>query len=201
MASRLSWWLLLVAISAQGQTNPVPPWLWSDEDRIQERFNPRSIHERRDAEHARPRRETDTRFTLPDHRMVIDGRRNPELLMPWEVMNVLLAQLDVPPGEFEVARTTLRDAIARAGWDPERFWRDLEVVAAEYIAARRALAEARGRYGLPEGRLVKHVCAARAKALTEARTVFGKIAFDEFLYTAIAPNMHITARGTATPRR
>jgi hypothetical protein len=143
----------------------------------------------------------------------VDGSRNPELLLPFEVFRHLIAVTFSRNAETRrFYRQQLRPGARRAGL-PDNMWEVLSVVAADYLKTleqEQNLAAA-----LPEssqedrGRLLARIaeaqapqCALRAKALAAARQAFGASAFDRFLYEAVAPHVIILSDDApATPEQ
>lgn len=164
------------------------PWRLSIDERIQLRLDPAAIEARRRAWTADQtsafQREASTGA---GSRFIIDGRRNPELLLPFELMDFLLSGVSGPMERQQAFRRTVSDGIAAAGWRHDEFWRELERIRAADSprpahtrrARREPTAEAEGR---------EH-CAARAHVLALARERFGHEAFDRFLYLAVAPKI------------
>ena len=172
-----------------------PPWEWTIEERLAARFDPVKIREREIAYEARfpqtagsSRRAREESIGTAGKQplvYIIDGSRNPELFLPYELFDGLLTGLD--PDETGRLRQQLylRAWIRRLGYDDEAFWASLESVSAKYLPLRfgknisssseevNASAEAR--------------CRERYDALEAARALFGRKQFDIVLYTVMAP--------------
>lgn len=87
-------------VTAQTSERRKQPWDYTDEERLEKRFDPASIRERAEQEFAEsrlPRTES-----LPETRNFIDGRKNPELFMPWELFQTMLmaALIDDRTGRY-----------------------------------------------------------------------------------------------------
>ena len=164
-----------------------PPWLWSADERVQERFRPDAAAARRESAMRRMRK-------APDGMWPIDGNVNPELFFPWELMDRLLRFQSAEPSRLILMREALRGDIASAGWDYDDFWRELDGAAGNYNAAfRQALDEQEASRGRRESRspdraaaVDLEICRSRAEALRAMRERFGRESFDKFLYTAMA---------------
>jgi hypothetical protein len=195
--------LLAVFVASPATADERGPWQWTDEERMAARFDPEKIRERREAHEREQRARNPQAHALSPTVNVIDGSRNPELLMPRELFQTLILRaLDDKSG----ARDHIRCRYAkRAPWiagDPEFWWR-LEAAAAPFL---RALERSRenGRIeretGIPPapGEAFEQ-CQNRMVALNAARETFGRERFDEFLYTAVAPDGVSFADGDDAP--
>lgn len=188
-----------------------PAWDWTLDERIAKRLDPASIRERTQASE-RDRVEKDG-FTPEVHasvgipaipvRFVVEGRRDPELLMPFELFGSIIEGVGEPDNR-RGTRRVYRDEIRESGWDEDLFWQTLQEATAEYwtttderlamerrartlpLAERRALsirAEAHGISG----------CRLRAEALQRVRQKLGAEKFDRFLYEKVAPKVGISS--------
>lgn len=181
------------------------PWLWSSDERIRVRFDPNSAKERKGRVSNKMRK-------APTDSHVIEGKHDPELFFPWELMDGFLQRIDVPPSRAAQARESFRQAIEGRGWSYDNFWREVDSATAVYISTKKQqiehrfqLAQSRKQQGVPVNGgispyLVEEVCRERASALDKVRQGLGKEQFDTFLYTAIAPSttLWITADRDAT---
>lgn len=178
--------LMVLATPGPASESPKPPWLWTADERIAQRVDPAA---------RRARRVRD----LPKVRKVatgwspINGSEEPQLFFPWELMRSLVLSADAQAPYGLNRREHYRVTIQRAGWDYDEFWRTLESAAAPYIALMRQSAEAqrasRGRADLKE--LDALICAVQADMPVAAYNHFGANAFNEFLYTTVAPPLHM----------
>ncbi|HEX2833680.1 MAG TPA: hypothetical protein VHW00_11760 [Thermoanaerobaculia bacterium] len=91
-------------------------WNWSDDDRIAMRLDSVSVRERlRLYREEESRRVSSTSRIIENATFVIDGQRNPELFLPWELMERFLNR--VQPGREATAaiRARLEGRMQRAG--------------------------------------------------------------------------------------
>ena len=117
------------------------PWQWNAQERIADRLNLSKIGERTKAystDHDRPvgpRLSSDSTETADSALVtyVIDGRRNPELLLPHELFDGLMSGLTPDLALREKQRDFYRGALRSAGIDDIELWDRLESVAGEYL--------------------------------------------------------------------
>lgn len=189
---------LLVLVTSQGSGFATgaekPAWLWTSDERIVERFD-------RDAMRTRRERMGNRLRLAPPNTYVIDGKQDPELFFPWELLDGLLQAIAVEPSRAAHVRASYRSAIKDNNWDYDTFWREVDSATAVYANTRKQqadhrlqLAHARKREGIPVNggispHLVNELCSDRAEALTKLRRVLGRESFDRFLYAAVAPGM------------
>jgi hypothetical protein len=184
-----------------------PAWEWTLDERIARRIDPVLIRERALASEKnlverggfKPEEVIPVRFT-------VEGWRDPELFMPSELFNSILAGVWV---EQEIARDTrkqYRQQILNAGWNESLFWQIVEEASAEYwkttnerLALQRAastqpitLAERRA-LSIKAESLNVPGCRLRLDALWTVRQKLGAEKFDRFLYEAIAPKISISS--------
>jgi len=142
--SWLAFMLMSVCVVANGQDRdrgPKRPWEWTDEERVAERFNPNAIAARnaayRAAEAARGRATTSSVVERSDGKLeyVIEGRRNPELFLPFELFDMLVAGADPSVAAAEKAHAALDPGIRKLGLDPNIFWSQLSGAAGQYVHA------------------------------------------------------------------
>lgn len=131
----------------------------------------------------------------------IEGRRNPELFLSYELYDFLLWGLSDDVKRQQAAHTKFDPKIRASGYDVAKFWRALHATAEPYIELRNT----RGRQGShatmitsPVGTKVlvpvdRDVCAARITALEQTRRIFGRRSFDRLLYSVVAPTMSHTS--------
>src|SRR5207245_1510680 len=98
-----------------GSTPDAPVWLWTPAERVGVRL------ERLSPPRSGPRVES-LSVSAGDSRVVIDGRTNPELLMPNELFNALLQGLSDDAQVRAVNRQTLAPGIRAFGFDEAAFW-------------------------------------------------------------------------------
>jgi hypothetical protein len=172
--------------AAPGQPVTKPAWQWSDEERTTARTNPGpSGHHPLSAE---------STSVSEDHtQFLLDGSRNPELLMPAELFNSLTLGLWGERAVREDARSRYRDAIRKFGWDEDAFWGTLAKLDHRQQELQRRLLS---RDLKPDDgeRLNVEACTARLTAFRDVKATLGADKFVQFLYTAVAPGMILTAR-------
>jgi hypothetical protein len=185
-------------------TSPPEPWRLTNRKRLELRFDPSEISRRRSAAAGT------APVQSPEH-LIIDGRKNPELFLPWELFNSLVGLCYT--GDEET-RTDFRVAIRRNLRSlelPEGFWEDLETVASEFITSRQAqssLAESLAAATPSEAQeihlKIKELqaldCARRFRSLNLAQDHFGESFFLRFLYEGVAPEVAL-GTSTTTDRR
>jgi hypothetical protein len=179
------------------------PWRWTDEERLAARFNPESIRERREEHHKEQLARNPKARTPSPTENIIDGTRNPELLLPWELFQTFVMRT---LSDDSPAREPNRCRYAKlAPWiagEPE-FWSRLETAALPFTDAIERSRES-GRIeresGIPPApEEASDSCRSRLVALEAAREAFGRERFDEFLYTAVAPGGIRFADGDGAP--
>jgi hypothetical protein len=190
-----------------------PAWQWTVEERLRVRLDPESMAERRRPEVLRAHRWTMPRVppglsNKTELAEVIFGERNPELLLPWELFDVLLGTAhsvrDVPPrpdglpvGRYGQRRGYEITAEQRGLELPPNLWRDLEPIVEPYVDLKRKVwslaAESQAASGAAQQEMQVRLDAMhaelhcrRAVALARAREHFGAQDFDRFLYVVVA---------------
>jgi hypothetical protein len=186
--------ILLLAIflarSISAQTEA--PWLLDDETRVARRFDPELAAERAVA--------AGCAMHGCYGRIVVEGQRNPELFMPWELMSHVSDAYHPDPDWVEVHRYvwSSRSELPAS----PAFWDQLYEAAKELIETDRRIfllaAQMQVAHELDRPAIQKQItevigsrCWQRAEALATARLVFGRCAFDRFLYEAIAPGKFV----------
>src|SRR6185436_16391287 len=160
-----------------------PAWEWSLEDRIAKRIDPAA--------------------TAGPIQFIVEGRRNPELLMPFELFGSVLGGID--PRFSDEVRTQYREAVTSFGWKEETFWRVLESAASELLRTQTESLGLQSRLSTlspPDRRAMEmkieeldyKQCRLRAEALRKVRTLLGRETFDHFLYAAVAPQISISSQ-------
>ena len=166
-------------------------WEWPAADRIRLRTNPVTVQSLLIKE---------PRFALR-----LEGRKNPELLLPMELFRNLLSGLQADP----MARTVLREAYAPVTTRlnlPNGLLDQLLVIADEYLARDSRIQSLNERLATSgtldaprlsaeRDALSQTQCATLFDALTAARKRYGTSQFDRFLYEAVAPGMVVTIFG------
>lgn len=185
------------------------PWQWTIEERLAARCDDAARNRRIaefEAKRAAKRAEMAGRSRQPLGDFgasrpadSIHGSDHPELLMPFEIVNVFTQAAF--GADDETARVIRKDAAkkARALGLPETFVDDFERAAHTFIAEQReelrllehAYAGTDGDRARTEARLQELrtlECRSRAEAIRHLQKAFGK-KFERFLYSAIAPSV------------
>jgi hypothetical protein len=164
--------LLFVAGVTRGQERPAARWTL--EERLERRNDPVDAAHRA---YVNAMRMTPGPRKPPN--FVISGADDPELFLPFELMNMLL---DSTKDRSEAYRERVFDPVlADFHWDRDRFWSALADSGAHYFRLNSASAKASS-----DDALSREICGARAAAHEEMRKRYPR--FDEFLYAAVAPN-------------
>jgi hypothetical protein len=181
------------------KATPKPPWEWTTEERLAARFDPEQIAARRTKALAR----SGEPGPVPAPGFaVINGARNPELLLPWEVYQHLLSRAFHPLASLQEDFRRQVEARAPEGELPTNFWVRLQVGGGDFLAAagtRRALiaelnrapTAAREGISMRIDEATRGFCQKRLQGLERARKEFGAEWFDRFLYQAVAPDIGI----------
>ena len=189
---------------AAGEVDSKPAWKWETGERIRERQRPEHAQKRREVAVADGRCAAGCRSDV-----IVDGRRNPELLTPSELMDTLSGAFDVKDaGSLERTRAlwTGRSANLELGQD---FWDRLYTAGRPFFDAWKetlrmsretsaANAMNRSTSVMRRSEFDRSLCVLRAEALASARDTFGHDVFDEFLYRAIAPGLLVNETQTAS---
>lgn len=139
-------------------------------------------------------------------RFVLKGQADAALFMPSELFSWLLGGIDPDPRFRDVTRAFIADDLKPFGYDERTFWNDIATVSQQYTAlnAKQRALTSEAQTATPQKqrairaeleRIGRQLCAARAAALAAARKQLGS-RFDEFLYTAVAPQITL---GTVVP--
>lgn len=153
------------------------PWEWTLEERLAERFDREKNRERQ----AQYELDYPQSKGKPGGGAGVDGKRNPELLLPTELFEGLLSAYTRDPELRRKQRWLWGRGMRRMGIDDAQFWPKLESIASEYIELRWG--------ALSDRHTQEHweaTCRARYEALQAARNTFG--GFDVLLYTVVAPH-------------
>lgn len=176
--------MFLGVIGAGAAQDERPPWKLSAREHAEKRAIAAATHCQGDCREA----------------IAIDGKRNPELLMPSELMDTLA-------GAYTGSDLSRRAAV-RELWQSRdadlvrlpRFWDRLYDAGrpffdawAAYFAVNASIAaapaEERERLENQRNDIFSSICPLRADALAAAHREFGPEMFNRFLYTAIAPGL------------
>ncbi len=178
-------------------------WEYTDAERLARRFDPASISERAAGTTGRSRVNT-TSASAEDVPNVINGQRNPELFMPYELFMELL-QSGVVQDRAAAYRTHKERAIATIA-NPVDFWTRLEAATVPYTSilfeekalfaklnSSTASAEDRAAIRAEIEVVQKPACAARAEALRAAAKAIGHENLYRVLYEVVGLDMQITS--------
>ena len=178
---------LLLATSAAAQRQP---WEWTLDERLADRFNPAKVREREAAGDPRETPgSTDRVFDPADiapgrpFEYRIDGRRNPELFLSFELFDSLLSGLSPQDSMRSGQRRFISKSIRSFGYDEQKFWSSLESVSAIYLGVKEK--------SCADKACIDARCSARYDALEAARQLFGPEEFNRFLYVVVAPNKQL----------
>jgi hypothetical protein len=162
---------------------------------LADRFDPAKIREREIAYEARfpqtsgsPRRARGEGAGTSGKQPVvymIDGSRNPELFLPYELFDGLLAGLNPNEEARHKQRAYLQESIRRLAYDDEAFWALLESISAKYLPLR--FGQKKTLSSVEANAIAATKCQERYDALEAARALFGRKKFDIVLYTVMAP--------------
>ena len=195
---RTACWFL-VALAARGDAVPakLPAWQWSLQDRLEARLSREGIQARAAAQEALARYMAQKTGEAPPPvetggRIVdtIDGEKNPELFLPWELFNYLANRISSPDAaESEAYRHSLLEVAVALGFGAD-FWERFEMAASPYLKRVRATQEIPGKRA-PEDK-GQPLCLARKEALQEVYKALGESAFLRILYEGVAPTVSMT---------
>ena len=154
---------------------------WTDEERIAARYDPVLIAERNEAhykEHPEDREvPSASAYSAPEHRttsITVDGKRNPELLLPHELFEGIVAGVDPDHPDLRIRqRALLAPGLRELGISCDQFWADLSATASDY---------ARTRWSRP-----KDLCIMRNAALQAAEAKIGRETLYRVFYEVMAP--------------
>jgi hypothetical protein len=178
------------------------PWEWTLNERLALRHNPSAAAERVRAEQQSGRTSRFATNATPmtaDLADFISGSAHPELLLPWEIFDHMMAMAYSDDSDI---RSTFREATSKAAEVslPADFWSRLEPISAAYLSDVRQLHELHRRNVrttavspriAAETVALEHLkCFDRAAAIAAARNDFGET-FDRLLYQVIARGMFI----------
>lgn len=172
------------------------PWAWTVDERLRARFDAQAAAERRTKRATEPYGFRSVEANPPEVNVVI-GRRNPELLLPWEIFSYLIDTAYAPD---QGRSNQFRRAFEAGGPLPPELWDRLASCLVRYLSERDSeealLPRDSGGDRVLEGsrrtqiqELHRQRCATRQLALTCARQQFGDRVFDRFLYQRVAPRV------------
>lgn len=192
MTSRLVW--------AEGKQ----PWELTLDERLEKRFDPKI--------NTSPRQGAMGGVDLEHNVVSVEGRRQPELLMPYELYQGLLRRVYGPDEEMNAMyREQFTPVLQSLGMDEKTFWIDLERLSADLLHVdRKVRALTKGLETFPEARkqevleeverLQANYCQDRARLLGEAESLFGREKLYRFFYEGVARTVNLTSHG-ATPEQ
>jgi hypothetical protein len=191
MRTFLTMTALAVAMAANAGAAEKRAADWTLEERLAKRFDAADVAERdRAYRAAHPQIANDEGATVkhlePGERMtayVIDGSRNPELLLPHELFAQVVTAVTIEEPVRSKQKQFYRAGVRHFFGDDEVFWA--------------AIAELSSRHGAanpPAGER----CRAVHHAFEAAQAKFGAARFNDFLYDVIAPTMFYA--GVSTTR-
>ena len=186
-----------------------PAWTWTLPERLKSRLDTDEIRRRAEVHlaelsegsgkgHIQPN-------ALPKDFFYIDGRRNPELFLSYELMNALLRGVSSDVETREATRRGYRRRLEKFGWNPSEFWATIDRITAGYAAVIDEEAAIQTRLSEPQppsqrerllaaqAALQRSICQRRAAILQSARAAFDAGEFDRFLYSAIAPYLSVSS--------
>jgi hypothetical protein len=133
----------------------------------------------------------------------INGFEHPELFIPYELFDQLLWGLSTNAGRRQHAHAEYDARIRSFGYDVEKFWQTLESASQPYIDVLVKHPHGGTAFVSSHGNRIfvpvrREVCVARIEALQAARAQLGgKTFFDAFLYSVVAPQMHVVRATTS----
>ena len=174
----------------------------SDRERVARRFAPGEASQRRAAAVAGGRVENVDGY-------VVDGGRDPELLMPWEIMQYVSGAFESGDAALSAyaERWRTRGAAAQLGDDFVPRLRAIMQPILDATSEMRRLqaqlpaddAAERERMQARRSTVNRSLCRLRAQALATARQTFGEERFHTFLYEAVAPDVVIVSTAASSP--
>jgi hypothetical protein len=176
---------------------------WTVEERLAVRFDAADVRLRRDID----QRERIAQGEAPEKiepaadTIIVDGRKNPELMLSWELFEHLLSLgFSSNKDAKKFNRDQLGPILETLGFDQGSFWQALEATSGRILEIRRNLAELTKNIGQVSGperqainaksqKIQATLCRDRVEALAKAREVFGQKKMDRLLYQGVAPPM------------
>lgn len=216
---KIAAYALLMLLSPRDAAKPA--WQWTLDERLAKRFDTASQLERMEPKATEPygvasiptgsvAKPSLTAAKLPS---IIVGVRDPELLLPWELFDVLISGAfseDVATRDEE--RREIAENARKAGLTlPAGFWDTLsDATKRHWEVEHRAFAIGRRMQKVSAGEVADlraqysqnyaGLCQVRAEAIARARAAFGAEWFDRFLYEGVAPRtVQIKAAGVDDP--
>jgi hypothetical protein len=165
-------------------------WEWTLEERLTNRFDPSNIQEREvayQAAHYDQLKSAGLKSVATAAQpkgalaYTIDGRRDPELFLPHELLDALTTGFLPDLALRAKQRGYYRSGVREHFLDDDVFWSQLASVCSTYVSLKY---DADSHTPRPTA---EDLCRARHRALQSARDLFGHQRFDQFLYAVIAP--------------
>lgn len=195
---------ILVVTSSAVWAEGKEPWELTLEERLERRFDPKVNTQRVPGAVGG--------VDLEKNVVSVDGARQPELLMPYELFQGLLRRVYGPQNEMNLMyRERYTPLLQGLEIDEKTFWVDLERISEDLLRVdkeKRALAvglesmseEKRHEVLQQIDRVQESYCTDRVRVLSEAERFFGKEKFYRFLYEGVAKTMAITSL-SSTPEQ
>jgi hypothetical protein len=186
-----------------------PPWEWTLSERLKNRLDASEIRRRAEVHLAElSEGSSEGRLqqnTRPKDFFYIDGSRNPELFLSYELMNALLRGVSSDLEVREAMRKGYRKRIEQFGWNAIDFWATIDEITGGYADLIDEESKLQIRLSEPQtpsqhdgllaeqAALQRSICQRRTAILRSARAAFNAGEFDRFLYTAIAPHLSVSS--------
>lgn len=178
-------------------------WAWTDRERLAARYDPTFVSHRL----ATAIQDKRVGGDVAQVAVIIDGDRNPELIMPAELMAGVAMAYSDDPGVRGKWRAQWAAGSEFLGED---FWPRLYVACRPFIDADVESSRLQREMRVaPEGErenlkekwsaVNASICPTRAGALAAARATFGRERFDRFLYEVIARGQVVRSTAASTP--
>lgn len=183
-----------VGAQVSDTTEAKAPWQWTTSERLQKRLAPEEVLQRKLA--------VAPEGPVPDGGYTINGRHDPELFLPWELFNHLVAiAFSGDTISQQIFRVVIERNLAPVEVPPD-FWEELEIQASEYIDSitrQRQRAHGMVNSTAPQARAILEElaklqaadCQRRLRALRTAEKHFGRDYLYQVLYQRVAPETTI----------
>jgi hypothetical protein len=172
-------------------------WEWTREDRLEARFDAKSVMQRAQARQDHLNHLPPTPGGKPPQtglQNVIDGDRNPELFLPVELFVSLVE------ASFILAPDWYPDQIRRWSNDVlsiEDDWKTFSEITEDLVADIRSELEGNSpekRQKTTDGHVSARCALITTAAIQRSRATFGHTEFDRFLYTVVTRNKSVASR-------
>jgi hypothetical protein len=177
-------------------------WRWNIDERLVLRNDPAAAAQRlrQYRDQGSSSRKVSVASQMPDEFDFISGREHPELMLPWEIFDCMMATAYADDQNARAVFREVRNSHLVAIGLPPDFWSKLEAVSYPYLSDSRQLrdlhkgrvmdAAVQNRIRIESVALENLKCRDRAEAIAASRQAFGE-KFDRFLYESVAPSMFI----------